>query len=494
MALGDTKTFDFVYTGLTLQIIAIDNGDGTTDFQIKCISGSADVNALWWGDGTNDGSSPTLSKSDSSLNMNGTGVDWDGYAKLSSAGLGPAGWDKATALTAGETYNANNVAVDWSNITTLGVRATSTSTSEGSIKGVDGSGIVQELPDIAISDAPAVTEGDTAHFTVTLSNTYAYDVKVYYQTQDGTATAGSDFTGATSYLIIPAGQTSATINVSTLNNGAYELTENFTVQITNAVADIPDALGPDLGLTVTDGSGAGTINDNDPPPVFSIDDVSVNEADGTITFTVTKTGATEVPASVDFAVNPGSAGSPDDYSGVLGGTLNFAANETTKTITLNITDDNVYELTENFTVDLSNAVNATISDNQGVGTITDNDPPPAFSINDVTRNESDGTITFTITKTGATDVVASVNYAISPNTAGTPGDYSANDALTGFVTFMPNETTKTVTLNITNDTTYEPTETFYADLSGANNATISDSQGVGTIIDDDPSGPTLPQT
>ena len=79
MATGDTKTFDFFNNGLTLQVIAIDNGNGTTDFQIKCIAGKADVNALWWGDTTNDGSSPTLSGADSSLNMNGTKVDWDGY-------------------------------------------------------------------------------------------------------------------------------------------------------------------------------------------------------------------------------------------------------------------------------------------------------------------------------------------------------------------------------------------------------------------------------
>ncbi len=73
---------------------------------------------------------------------------------------------------------------------------------------------------------------------------------------------------------------------------------------------------------------------------------------------------------------------------------------TTQTITLNITDDSVYELTENFNVNLTNAVQATISDAQGIGTILDNDTQPAFSINDVTVDENDGTITFTVTKSG----------------------------------------------------------------------------------------------
>ena len=43
------------------------------------------------------------------------------------------------------------------------------------------------------------------------------------------------------------------------------------------------------------------------------------------------------------------------------------------TIATTIIDDNVVESAETFTVDLSNPINATLSDDQGVGTITDND-------------------------------------------------------------------------------------------------------------------------
>ena len=149
---------------------------------------------------------------------------------------------------------------------------------------------------------------------------------------------------------------------------------------------------------------------------------------GTITFTVTKTGLTAVASSVDYSVAPNTAVTPGDYTAgtsALTGTLNFAAGVTTQTITLNITDDSVYELTENFNVNLTNAVQATISDNQGIGTILDNDAQPSFSINDVTVDENDGTITFTVTKTGLTAVASSVDYSVAPNTAVTPGDYTA---------------------------------------------------------------------
>ncbi|MDD2318094.1 MAG: VWA domain-containing protein, partial [Desulfobacterales bacterium] len=46
----------------------------------------------------------------------------------------------------------------------------------------------------------------------------------------------------------------------------------------------------------------------------------------------------------------------------------------------NVTDDSIYELTEDFTVDLSDAVEATISDAQGVGTILDDDYQPILIV------------------------------------------------------------------------------------------------------------------
>ena len=147
MAIGDIKTFDIVYQGLTLQIVAVDNGDGTVDFTVTSLLGSADINALYWNDGDANGGEGILfgftgAKSESSLNMNGSGEAWDGGVKLSSAGIGPLGEAKPTYLQEGESYTIENVAVSWDDIDTLGVRATSTSTAGGSIKGVDGDAVV----------------------------------------------------------------------------------------------------------------------------------------------------------------------------------------------------------------------------------------------------------------------------------------------------------------------------------------------------------------
>ena len=74
------------------------------------------------------------------------------------------------------------------------------------------------------------------------------------------------------------------------------------------------------------------MND-DAAPSFSIDNVSHNEGNSGTTayvFTVTKTGATEVSASVDYATANGTATVADNDYQANSGTLNFAANETTK--------------------------------------------------------------------------------------------------------------------------------------------------------------------
>ena len=262
MAIGDIKTFDFVYNGLVLQINAIDLGGGKTTFEITCLTGYADINALYWNDGIADGSNFDLgTKKDNSLNMNGSGEDWDGGVKLSSTGLGPQGTAKPTYLTAGKSYSMEGVSVDWASLDTLGVRATSTSTAEGSIKGVDGDSVVTEAPTVCIDDL-TVTEGvdGYANFTVTLDHAYLYDVTIAYSTSDNTANDGPDYTGSSGTVTIAAGDTSATISIEIIDDDDPEDTETFHVNLTGASADIP---GTDVDVTIQCEVGIGTILDTD---------------------------------------------------------------------------------------------------------------------------------------------------------------------------------------------------------------------------------------
>ena len=111
---------------------------------------------------------------------------------------------------------------------------------------------------------------------------------------------------------------------------------------------------------------------------------------------------------------------------------------------------------------------------------------PSLRINDVTITEGNtGTraATFTVTLSAASTQSITVAYATGNGTATTGSDYQA---ASGTLTFAPGETSKTITGLVNGDRLAEPNETFVVNLSSPTNATITDSQGVGTIVDDEP--------
>ena len=108
----------------------------------------------------------------------------------------------------------------------------------------------------------------------------------------------------------------------------------------------------------------------------SINDVTISEGNsGTkvATFTVTRSGGTAA-FDVNFATANGTATVADSDYVAASNTLHFGANQNTQTISVTINGDTKVEANETFNVILSNATNgATISDSQGVGTITNDD-------------------------------------------------------------------------------------------------------------------------
>jgi hypothetical protein len=232
-------------------------------------------------------------------------------------------------------------------------------------------------------------------------------------------------------------------------------------------------------------------------PAFSVSEASAVEGGGLV-FTLVKNGTGA--ASVSYATADASAGAGADYNGASG-TLSFAAGESSKTVALATIDDLGDEPNETLSLNLSGpSAGATIADGQGIGTIVDNDeppppppPPPSFSVGDASATEG-GNLVFTVTKTGAAVSVFGVNYASADGTA--TGGYSGGPVddyyrAAGTVYFTASETSKTITVYGIDDGRDEPNETLILNLSGpTGGATLSDSQGVGTILDnDDPPPP-----
>ena len=109
-------------------------------------------------------------------------------------------------------------------------------------------------------------------------------------------------------------------------------------------------------------------------------------------YVLSKAAANTVSVGYSTSNDTATAG---DFTPTVG-TLTFAPGETSKIVSVAINGDTMYELDEQFTLNLSNATNATIADAVAIGIITNNDinpspvTPPKVSIADLTMTEGNG--------------------------------------------------------------------------------------------------------
>jgi large repetitive protein len=334
-------------------------------------------------------------------------------------------------------------------------------------------------PTIAINDV-TVTEGDAAPtsaiFTLTLSAPSGRTVMVAYATGNGQATAPDDYTATNGTLTYAPGETSKTITVTVNGDVLDEIDEQFIVNLSSP-----------SNASFGDSVGIGMITDQDPLPALSISDATVTEGNAgtvTATFTVTLAPVSGRTVFVQYSTANVSATAGSDYGAVSATTLTFAPGETAKTVTVSVNADLLDEIDETFTVGLSGAVNATLTDATGVGTITDDDGPE-ISIDSQTLGEGDsgtGTLDFTVTLSAASPQAVTVDYGTSDETAVAGVDYLE---ASGTLTFAPGDLEEVLSVDVIGDVIDEDDETFTVDLANPVNAAIGDGQGTGTITDDD---------
>ncbi|MGV1088564.1 MAG: Calx-beta domain-containing protein, partial [Mycobacterium sp.] len=189
----------------------------------------------------------------------------------------------------------------------------------------------------------------------------------YATTSNGTATAGEDYVAGAGTLTFAAGETVKSVTVGVIGDTTVESNETFTVKLSTP-----------SGATISHARATGTILNDDTAPVLptlSIADVSTaegNSGTSTMAFTVTLSKAATTLVAVNYATANGTATAGSDYS-AASGTINFAAGETAKTVTVAVSGDTTAEPAETLTVSLSAPSGATVARATATGTIVDDD-------------------------------------------------------------------------------------------------------------------------
>ena len=188
---------------------------------------------------------------------------------------------------------------------------------------------------VAIADVTTANENAAdATFTITLSTASGLPVTFDYESSNGTATAGADYTAVSDSITIAAGSTTGTIAVPVLADSLYEANETVIMSLSNSA-----------NASFTDDEATLTITDDDTKPSLSINDISHNETAANRAFTVTLSAAAGINVTVNYATSNGTATAGADYT-ATSGTLTFTPTQTTKTFNVAVLADSLNEADE----------------------------------------------------------------------------------------------------------------------------------------------------
>lgn len=281
------------------------------------------------------------------------------------------------------------------------------------------------------------------------------EVSVAYATANGTATAGNQYTAVNGTLFFLSNDPlPKTFSIPILHTANIGGSSTFLVNLSDSTNGA--TLGTPSTTTVS-------IIDDDTGLKFSSPTATVNEAEGTVTLTVTRPSAVGT-ASVNYATANGSAIAGVNYV-AKSGTVNFAAGEVSKPITITLIGDNVVTGSLTFSVVLSNPVGALIEPpGTVVVTMTDADAPGvlAFTTSTVVVQPGATSATLTVKRTAGKGGTVTVNYGTGGGTAVPGTDYTTT---AGVLTLGPGETSKTISVPILNPGASAVSSNFVVTLS-----------------------------
>ena len=333
--------------------------------------------------------------------------------------------------------------------------------------------IAENAGNVEVTISTTKAFGESITFDVTYSDTSA--------TGANTPADGDYDNNQITSIIFQSTDASKNITIPITDDTLDENDETFTVSIALANGStLPDGIV--LGNTTT----TVTITDDDTLSTnwtLSAAPNSVTEASGSteiiVTATRSGTATSSTPTTIAIAVAGGTATAGNDFSQVTGFNLSVPAGATSVEASFNLTvnDDTIDEGDESI------SITGTLQGNSlttATVTITDNDDAPSLTIADATAvSEGDSGSTdmvFTVSLDAASGKQVTVDYGVD-----------ATSTATSETDFTAGQTSKALTVSVTDDELDENDETIVLKLSDASNASIGTATTSGTITDDDTS-------
>ncbi|HJQ24568.1 MAG TPA: Calx-beta domain-containing protein [Blastocatellia bacterium] len=306
---------------------------------------------------------------------------------------------------------------------------------------------------------------------------------------DYTVTGAASFTASTGTVTFSAGNSAATVTVDPTADMAGEPDE--TVILTLASGTGYNVSSPN--------SASGTILNDDTAVSVAVSPASVAEDSGSsLVYSFTRSGDTSTPLTVNFSVG-GTATFSSDYTQMgaatfiaSSGTVMIGIGSSMATVTITPMADS--------TVEVDETVILTVTSGSGynpgapmaaTGTITNDDTDVTLAVSPASVNEDGASnLVYTFTRNGVTTNALTVNFTVG-GTATFNTDYTATGAdsftaSSGAVTIAAGQTTATVTVDPTADSTVEPDETVILTIASGSGYNLgSPSAATGTIANDD---------
>lgn len=303
---------------------------------------------------------------------------------------------------------------------------------------------------------------------VVLSAPAEQSVSVAYTIAGNTASKNTDFTGADGQLTFAVGDLEEVIEVTILPDAVDEGDETATLRLSN-VSSQNVALAIDTHTL--------TISANVLPRVSFTSTSSMGPEDNSPTVDVMLSVAASVETTVNIvAGNTSTAtGGGLDYD-LSSATVTFATGETSKQVTLTVNNDTLDEIDENAILVLDSPSGAILASTNTTRThvIEDNDLPPTVSFaagSASSIGEGATMVDLTVSLSTASGKDISVPFAADGTGSATAtADYTLG---TSPLSFPAGMTTKTIRVNVVQDTALEVDETVVITLGPFDTTTVT---------------------